>query len=149
MIFHISLLEMSDKHITFATEKTTITLKRKDKNMKKIFTLLFCLVGMTMAANATDLTPVYQCAHAVLSHNGNTLMLNNPNMDANHDGVLNIADVTCMINEILKAEQAEQPNCAPANGQDINKLINQVLETEGDPTVKDVTKAINQKLQDE
>lgn len=117
--------------------------------MKKIFTLLFCLVGMTMAANATDLTPVYQCARAVLSHNGNTLMLSNPNMDANHDGVLNIADVTCLINQILKAEQTEQPNRAPVKDQNIEELIKQVLDTEGDPTVKDVTKAINQKLQDE
>lgn len=114
--------------------------------MKKIFTLLFCLVGMTMAANATDLTPVYQCARAVLSQNDNTLMATNTNMDANHDGVLNIADVTFMISEILHAEQA---NLAPANDNEIENLINEVLETPEEPTVRDVTKAVNKKLQQE
>ena len=117
--------------------------------MKKIFTLLFCLIGMAMTASATDLTPAYQCAHAVLSHNGNTQMLTAPNMDANHDGVLNIADVTFLINQALEAEQAEQINRAPAKDENINGLINKVLETEGEPTVKDVTNAVNQKLENE
>ena len=117
--------------------------------MKKIFTLLFCLAAMAISANATDLTNVYQCAHAVLSHNGNTMMMANPNLDANHDGVLNIADVTFLINQALQAEQAQEANRAPARNEDIKGLIHQVLETEGTPpTIQDATDAINRKLKD-
>ena len=116
--------------------------------MKKIFTLLFCFVGMAISANAADLTPVYQCAYAVLSHNGNTMMMANPNLDANHDGVLNIADVTFLINQVLQAEQ-EEINRAPARDEDIEGLIHQVLETKGTPpTIQDATDAINKKLKE-
>lgn len=104
---------------------------------------------MAISANAADLTSVYQCAHAVLSHNGNTMMMANPDLDANHDGVLNIADVTFLINLALQAEQAEEANRAPARDEDIEGLIHQVLETKGTPpTVQDATEAINRKLQD-
>lgn len=118
--------------------------------MKKIFTLLVCLAGMAISANAADLTTVYQCIHAVLSHNGNTMMKANPDLDANHDGVLNIADVTRLISQALQAELAEQANRAPARDEDIEELIHQVLVTkDAPPTIHDVTNAINQKLQNE
>ncbi len=115
--------------------------------MKKIFTLLFCLIGMTVAANATDRATVDQCIQALLNGgNGNPTMINTPNMDANHDGVLNIHDVTFMIQEMLQAEEAEMAIQASAKGKvDIDALIKQVLETkEETPNIHDVTNAVEE-----
>lgn len=111
--------------------------------MKKIFTLLVCIAGLAFAANATDVNDVQQCMNALLGHNGNPQMLNVPNMDPNQDGVLNIHDVTFLINEML---QEQQVNRAPARETDINALIKTVIETEGEPTIDDVTNAIDKKL---
>lgn len=115
--------------------------------MKKIFTLLFCLIGMTLAANATDRATVDQCIQALLNGgNGNTTMLTAPNLDANQDGVLNIHDVTFMIQEMLQAEEAEMTNRAPAKDKvDVDALIKQVLETkEETPNIHDVTNAVEE-----
>ena len=111
--------------------------------MKKIFTLLICLMGMTFAANATD---VQDCINYLLSHHGEAQRLNtmNANFDANQDGVVNISDVTFMINENLRAQQTDM---APARNTDIPALINEVLETETEnPNIEDVAKAIKQNL---
>ena len=120
--------------------------------MKKIFTLLFCITAMSFACNAQDLTPVQDCIQYLLAHNSSNQVLiasnANANMDANHDGVINIHDVTFMINENLKAAQVKQEGRAPArNDSDVKKLIHEVLESETDtPNINDVTDAINEKL---
>ena len=118
--------------------------------MKKIFTLLFCLVGMTLAANATDITPIENCINYLLVNHNNSHMLMannmNANMDANHDGVINIHDVTTMINEMLRAQQADGANRAPADNVDINKLMKKVIESDEEPNINDVTDTINEQL---
>jgi len=115
--------------------------------MKKIFTLIICLMGMTVVANATDITPVENCIQYLLANHNNsqTLRANdmNASMDANHDGVINIQDVTTMINEMLRAQQA---NRAPE--ADIHEMIQQALKSDtGTPNIDDVTDAIEKKLQ--
>jgi len=112
--------------------------------MKKIFTLLICLAGMAISANATDVTSIRQCMEALLGDNSRNLMVTAPNMDANQDGIVNITDVTFMINQMLSAERASQ---APRQDYDIEGLIHQVLENEETPTVDDVTDTINKKLE--
>ena len=111
--------------------------------MKKIFTLLFCVVGMTFAANAAnDLTTVYQCIDALLAQDQNAKSVTAPVMDPNQDGVLSIADVTYLIQNILEEEMKAQ-----AMNKDIKKMIKQVLVSDGDPYIDDVTDAINEKLE--
>lgn len=119
--------------------------------MKKIFTLLICLMGMTLAANATDITPIENCINYLLANHSNNEVIRatnlNAEMDANHDGVIDIQDVTFMIKEMIKAQQ--QANCAPARDIDINGLIHEVLKTETEtPNIDDVTDAINEKLRE-
>lgn len=121
--------------------------------MKKIFTLLFCLTAMSLACNAYDLTTVNQCFDVMLTHNADNQMLASPNLDANHDGVINIHDVTCMIDEMLRAQQVERAsNRASASNDNVNieKLMKEVLESETEtPNIDDVTDAVNKKLRNE
>ena len=113
--------------------------------MKKIFTLLFCVAGMTFAANAaTDLTTVQQCINALLVQDQNAKSTTAPVMDPNQDGVLSIADVTYLIQKLLDEEQKTQ-----AKNKDIKKLINKVIVSDGDPNINDVTDAINEKLKNQ
>ncbi len=112
--------------------------------MKKIFTLLLCAAGMTFAANAYDQTSVDQCIDALLAQDNNTRTLTEPSLDANQDGILSIADVTCMINEMIKAKVN-----APKQEIDIQGIINQALKTEtGEPNIYDVTDAVEKKTND-
>lgn len=111
--------------------------------MKKFFTLLLCAVGMTIAANAEDLTPVRQCIDALLAQDYQTRGTVAPVMDPNQDGVLNIADVTFLINLNLKNATEQK---APAKEIDVNALIQEVLKSDGDPNVHDVTDAIDHNL---
>lgn len=112
--------------------------------MKRIFTLLLCVVGMTLAANAYDQTNVDQCINALLAQDNNTRTVTEPNLDANQDGILSIADVTFMINEMLQAKMN-----APKEDIDIQGIINQALKTEtGEPNIQDVTDAIEKKIKD-
>ena len=53
--------------------------------MKKFFTLLFCVAGMAVAANAQDVTPVRQC---IVS-----------------DGDPNVDDVTDAINKKMNKKE--------------------------------------------
>ena len=112
--------------------------------MKKIFTLLLCVAGMTIAANAYDQTNVDQCINALLAQDNNMRTPTDPNLDANQDGILSIADVTCMINEMLEAKMN-----APKKEIDIQGIINQALETKtGEPNINDVVDAVEQKIKD-
>lgn len=114
--------------------------------MKKFFTLLLCVAGMTVAANAEEITPVRQCIDALLAQDHNTKAVMAPTMDPNHDGVLNIHDVTFLIDKQLKEEAMQN---APAQEIDINGLINEVLVNDGNPNIDDVTNAIEKKLNKE
>ena len=80
--------------------------------MKKIFTLLLCALAFGFAANA-DEAMVNQCINTVLDNNPVATTLTAPDMDANHDGVINITDVTTLINQNL----AERPQFRSASKQ--------------------------------
>lgn len=115
--------------------------------MKKIFTLLFCAVAIGLAANATDTSLVEQCINVLLENNQSTELRASGDIaifDANHDGVITIADVTTLIDQILMEEQA---NKAPAQMIDVEAIAKQVRETQtGEPTIKEVNKAIDHNL---
>lgn len=110
--------------------------------MKKIFTSLFCVFALGLAANATDIPLVDQCINVLLGVEQPTTLMA-VNLDANHDGVINIHDVTTLIDQALKAEA----NRAPSKDIDINALIKETLETQtGQPTIHDVTDAVDHNL---
>lgn len=110
--------------------------------MKKIFTLLFCVVALTAAAN--NEAQVQQCINALLNNTATPqLMAPNANLDADNDGALTIADVTTLIDQMLTGE----PSMAPAQQIDIDALAKQVVRTNtGEPNVNDVNKAIDENL---
>lgn len=112
--------------------------------MKKIITLLFCVVAMALTASAND--RVDMCVNVLLGNEmPNKLMA--ANLDANHDGVITIHDLSVIIDEALQA-QAAQPNKAPAQEVvDVDAIINKVLTTEtGEPNISDVNQAIDHNL---
>lgn len=120
--------------------------------MKKIFTLLFCVTVMSLAANATDYeVMVQQCINKLLSNNQPTaIMASNidanidANLDANHDGVINIADVTTLIDMSLIEKQQQ---LAPAQQISIETIINDMLDNEPPtPTIDDVTNAVDHNI---
>ena len=113
--------------------------------MKKIFTLLFCVVALSAAAD-TD-AQIQQCINALLDNSASTTKLMAANLDANHDGVITIHDLSVIIDEALQA-QAAQPNKAPAQEVvDVDAIINKVLTTEtGEPNISDVNQAIDHNL---
>lgn len=111
--------------------------------MKKFFTLLLCVIGMAFAANAEELTEVRQCINALLVQDNNTRYTKAPVMDPNQDGILSIADVTFLIDKALTEKAIKK---APAKEMDIEGLIHEVLVSDGDPNINDVTDAITEKL---
>lgn len=110
--------------------------------MKKIFTLLFCVVALTAAANTQE--KVDQCINALLNQHA-TNMLMAPNLDADGDGVLTISDVTTLIDQMLEAQA--QANRAPAKKIDIDALADEVVRsTTGEPNINDLNEAIDENL---
>ena len=114
--------------------------------MKKIFTLLICMVACSFAASANNYVErVEQCINALLNNTTpTTLMMTN--LDANHDGALNIHDVTAIIDEGL---QEQQINRAPVQNQDneVETIIHEMLDgVPPTPTIDDVTKTVDKKL---
>ena len=112
--------------------------------MKKIFTLLFCVVAVSFAASADNYANrAEQCINALLGKiSPTTLMINN--LDANHDGALSIDDVTTIIDEDLQAQQTRR---TPAKEKKIKGMVNNMLNNEPPtPTIDDVTDAVDKKL---
>jgi len=113
--------------------------------MKKIFTLLFCVAAMSLTASATDTTLIDRCINVLLGNESPTMIMAT-NLDANHDGVITIADVSTLVDQALEAQRA---NLAPAQYQDaeVEAIINELLVTDkDDPTINDVSKAIDCKI---
>lgn len=112
--------------------------------MKKIFTLLLCLVALSAAADNDD--QIQQCINALLQKpNTAKLLMANPDLDANHDGVLTIADVTTLID--LKLQAQAEANRAPAKQIDIDELAGKVIRsTTGEPNITDLNDAIDSNL---
>ena len=112
--------------------------------MKKIFTLLLCVVAFSFAANANNYVErVEQCINALLNKTAPTAIMMT-NLDANHDGVLNIHDVTTIIDEGL---QEQQINRAPAKDNEVESIINDILDgVPPTPSIDKVTEAVDKKL---
>jgi hypothetical protein len=114
--------------------------------MKKIFTLLFCVVAIGFASNASELPLVDRCINVLLG-NEQTTQLMATELDANHDGIISIADVTTLIDEALQAKELKR---ARARNIDVEAIAKQVIATEsGEPTINDVNQAIHQNLKNE
>ena len=113
--------------------------------MKKIFTLLFCVVAMGFAANASELPMVDKCINVLLGIEQPTAIMA-ANLDANGDGVINIADVTTLIDKALLAQQ--QAPAQPQAGEiDVKAIINDMLDgVPPTPTIDDVTDTVDKKL---
>ena len=110
--------------------------------MKKIFTLFFCVLAMSFAASASDIPAADQCIDVLLGKVQPTMIMAT-NLDANHDGVIDIHDVTTLIDQALK----EEANRAPAQEIDVNALMQETLSTEtGEPNIEDVTNAVQHNI---
>ena len=115
--------------------------------MKKIFTLLICVVAMSFAAHANDnnMDLVYRCIDVLMGKSQPTAIMTT-NLDANHDGVIDIADVTTLIDMALLAGKPAAK--APALETSVEDMIDNMLDgVEPTPTIGDVTDAIDKKLE--
>ncbi len=112
--------------------------------MKKFFTLLFCVTVMGFGANAAETSDiVYKCIDKLLGGQQSTTIMAT-NLDANNDGVLNIADVTTLVDLVL---QVNQPNFAPEQKMEVNTMLGKIVNNQPPvPTIEDVTKAIDQAI---
>ena len=113
--------------------------------MKKFFTLLFCVTAMSFAANAADnMTLVDQCIDVLMSHEQPTATMM-ATLDANQDGVINIADVTTLIDMSLQAKLSMK---APAKKSEVQTMIDDMLDNEPPrPTIHEVTEAIDKSIE--
>jgi hypothetical protein len=115
--------------------------------MKKIFTLLFCVASLTAAASSNSLAD--RCINLLLGNNAAPAITapgNDTNLDANNDGIIDIDDVTVIIDNELMARNANV-NRAPAQDIDVDRMINRMLENEPPvPQIKDVDKAVENNL---
>lgn len=115
--------------------------------MKKIFTLLFCVGAVAIAAHA-DTSSVEQCINIVLGVDQPTATLTAPNFDINNDGVVDINDVTAFIARDLASKPA--PALAiPKQPIDVDAIIKDIIE-DGEPTpnLGNVNEAISKNLED-
>lgn len=110
--------------------------------MKKIFTLLFCVVALSAAANTE--AQIQQCINALLNNTATPqLMAPNANLDADGDGMLSISDVTTLIDQMLQGDV----NRAPAKQIDIDALADEIVRsTTRDPNINDLNEAIDENL---
>ena len=114
--------------------------------MKKIFTLLFCVTAMALAASAND-NVIEQCINHVLNDGTATTMTRATELDANNDGVINITDATVLINRSLNGSQV---NNAPTVERKKTQIIigNVLNDPKPEYSIKDATESINQDLKD-
>lgn len=117
--------------------------------MKKTISLLFCVVAMAFAANASDNVLIDRCMNVLLNHEVPTGVIMAPGtLDVNHDGAVTISDLTMLIDQSL--QQQAQGNRAPAQQIDVEELVNQAVNSKtGDPNIQDVNKAIDQNLKNQ
>ena len=112
--------------------------------MKKIFTLLLCVVALSAAANTDE--QIEQCINALLNRTAPAKLaaVNGlATLDADNDGVITIADVSTLIDLKLQA----QVNRAPAQEIDIDALAKEIVKTPtSEPNINDLNQAIDEKL---
>lgn len=102
------------------------------------------MVAISFAASANNYVDrVEQCINVLLGKTTPTTLMTS-NLDANHDGMLSIDDVTAIIDEGL---QEQQINRAPAKENEIDGMINDMLDgVPPTPTIDDVTDTVDKKL---
>ena len=111
--------------------------------MKKIFTLLFCVVALALSASAND--RVDQCIDVLLGKVAPTKAMAT-DLDANHDGVITIQDVSVIIDEALEEMRINKvPAQKPAS---VDAIINDILDNEPPtPNISEVSEAIDRSLE--
>jgi hypothetical protein len=114
--------------------------------MKKVFTLLFCIVALSATASTNEL--IDQCVNALLNAQSPArIMAANPSLDANSDGLISIADVTTLIDLSLEESQV---NRAPAQKTDIDALARKItMSPTHEPNISDLNDAIESNLKEE
>lgn len=115
--------------------------------MKKIFTLLFCVCAVAIAAHA-DTSRVEQCINIVLGvEQPTTLMAQN--FDVNNDGIVDINDVTEMIRQDLAAKPAPALTM-PKQLIDVDAIIKDIIDdVQPTPNLGDVNEAVSKNLKEE
>ena len=84
--------------------------------MKRIFTLLFCIGAIALASHAN--TPIERCVkylvHNNMQHQASPAQL--ADLDANHDGIINMDDLTTLINVEVAKNQTTRRAAHQNNG---------------------------------
>ncbi|MBQ3731543.1 MAG: hypothetical protein IJS04_03550 [Muribaculaceae bacterium] len=114
--------------------------------MKKIFTLLFCVAAMALAANA-ETSRAQECINYLLYGSDAPKAAMVAEFDVNNDGVVDICDATMMINMDIQARaQAKAP---AKNKVDVDAIINDILDdVPPTPNLGDVNTAISKNLEE-
>lgn len=113
--------------------------------MKKIFTLLFCVCAVAIAAHA-DNARIEQCINVLLGNESITT-LNAQNLDVNNDGIVDINDVTEMIRQDLATKPARAKAKQPI---DVDAIIKDIIDdVPPTPNLGDVNEAISKNLEEE
>ena len=114
--------------------------------MKKIFTLLFCVCAVAIAAHA-DTSRVEQCINIVLGNEQPSTTIAAANFDVNNDGVIDINDVTALISIDLAARPAP---VKPKQQIDVKgKIKDLIVDVQPTPNPADVNEAVNKDLEEE
>ena len=108
--------------------------------MKKIITSLFCILAVSLFAQADDNAMINQCINQVLGGDNATMTIAAPNFDVNQDGAVNITDITIMINQDL--QNRKQKTNAPAKLPQLKPAKHTMTVTKADGTV--VTEKIDE-----
>ena len=77
--------------------------------MKKIFTLIFCVMALCPLANANDDATIDRCINFILHADQTSMNFNVANLDVNHDGAINITDVTTLVNQNMQGNAPARP----------------------------------------
>ncbi len=89
--------------------------------MKRIFTLLFCIGSIALASHAN--TSIERCVeylvHNNIQHQTSPAQL--ADLDANHDGIINMDDLTTLINVEVAKNQTAMRAAHQNNGAKVKK----------------------------
>jgi len=115
--------------------------------MKKIFTLLFCVCAVAIAAHA-DTARIEQCINIVLGVEQPTTLMA-ANYDANNDGAIDINDVTALIAMELANKPAKGQAKQPKQPIDVDAIIKDIVDdVPPTPNLGDVNEAIGKNLEE-
>ena len=96
--------------------------------MKKIFTLLFCIGAIALASHANTPIEIERCVEYLVHHN----LQYQPSpeqlaeLDADHNGIINLDDLTTLINIEVAKRQTARAAAHQNNGTKINNNTQKV-----------------------